>query len=161
MKKYVSKKVSDTQKIAKVWVEGIITARGEVQPGKDSAYVIGLSGHLGAGKTAYVKCVAKEFGITSEVTSPTYVIMKIYDTNNSIFHRIVHIDAYRLEKREELGAIRFENIVADQHNLVLIEWPENVGLKDEYPTISFHIDEKNSERVIEFSDDNSDSVSSR
>jgi tRNA A37 threonylcarbamoyladenosine biosynthesis protein TsaE len=43
---------------------------------------------------------------------------------------LVHIDAYRLEKRRELEAIRFEDVVADKNNLVMIEWPENVGLKE-------------------------------
>lgn len=95
----------------------------------DSAFVAGLSGHLGAGKTAFTKRVARELGIPETVTSPTFVIMKIYDVAaNSPFRRLVHIDAYRLERRADLEALDFEEIVADPHNLVLVEWPENVGL---------------------------------
>ena len=111
----------------------------ENRSGADEAFVAGLSGHLGAGKTAFVKAVANEVGMEEGVTSPTLVIMKSYEidtnksaaknaTQNGAFKRLVHIDAYRLERREELEALRFEEIVADPGNLVMIEWPENVGL---------------------------------
>lgn len=92
------------------------------------ALVVGLSGHLGAGKTAFVKRLAAKLGITEDVTSPTFVIMKIYDTTNDTFRRLIHIDAYRLEERSQLEALRFEDVVSDSHNLVMIEWPENVQL---------------------------------
>ena len=92
-----------------------------------------------------MKCVAKEFGINAEITSPTYVIMKIYDINGKTvaekffgnnnnkgagcsWKHLVHIDAYRLEKPEELQALDWESLVADKENLILVEWPENVGL---------------------------------
>jgi tRNA threonylcarbamoyladenosine biosynthesis protein TsaE len=98
----------------------------------DSAFVVGLSGHLGAGKTAFVKLVATELGIDEIVTSPTFVIMKIYEGGKKgvAFKRLVHIDAYRLERREELDGLGFEHVVADKNSLVMIEWPENVRLED-------------------------------
>jgi tRNA threonylcarbamoyladenosine biosynthesis protein TsaE len=104
------------------------------------AFVVGLSGHLGAGKTSFTKLVAKELGIKETVTSPTFVIMKIYDIPADTkladgaapsFKRLVHIDAYRLEKRAELAGIDFERIASDPHNLVIVEWPENAGLTTE------------------------------
>lgn len=98
--------------------------------GADGAFVAGLSGHLGAGKTAFVKLVAKELRIEEIVTSPTFVIMKIYETkkDGGVFKRLVHIDAYRLERRAELEGLGIEKIFADKHSLVMIEWPENVRL---------------------------------
>ncbi len=127
MKYMESRSLEDTASIAAEWLaqvsEGRVTASET-----GGAFVAGLSGHLGAGKTAFVKAVAKELGIEEIVTSPTFVIMKIYETRDDIFKRLVHIDAYRLEKREDLEALRFEDVVADPHNLVMIEWPENVGL---------------------------------
>jgi tRNA threonylcarbamoyladenosine biosynthesis protein TsaE len=92
----------------------------------EGAMVVGLSGQLGAGKTALTKEIAKIMGIDREVTSPTYVIMKIYETKDERWSRLVHIDAYRLEDGQELQAIDFEKIVSDKKNLVIIEWPENV-----------------------------------
>ena len=121
-----SKSIEETAKIVADWLGSITTHRSNA----DSALVVGLSGHLGAGKTAFVKLVAKELGIAEEVTSPTFVLMKIYETKNETFRRLVHIDAYRLERREDLEALRFEDVVSDPHNLVMLEWPENVGLKD-------------------------------
>ncbi|HEX7724582.1 MAG TPA: tRNA (adenosine(37)-N6)-threonylcarbamoyltransferase complex ATPase subunit type 1 TsaE [Candidatus Paceibacterota bacterium] len=116
----------------------------EVQTAKNAAagsgaFVVGLSGHLGAGKTSFTKLLAQELGITEIVTSPTFVIMKIYDIQAGAkiggvsgtdvsFKRLVHIDAYRLERRAELDGLDFERISSDPHNLVIIEWPENAGL---------------------------------
>jgi tRNA threonylcarbamoyladenosine biosynthesis protein TsaE len=115
---------------AKDWLKKIFEGR----EGADSAFVAGLSGHLGAGKTAFTKAVAAELGIPEVVTSPTFVLMKIYDISGSRetpFRRLVHIDAYRLEKPEELEALKWEQLVADPHNLIMVEWPENVGLGKE------------------------------
>lgn len=113
---------------------------------ESEALVIGLSGHLGAGKTAFVKCVAKELGIEGMVTSPTFVLMKAYDFlqaepidefTNSLktnykpqwpWKKLIHIDAYRLEKREDLERLDWDRLVSDPSNLIMIEWPENVGL---------------------------------
>jgi tRNA threonylcarbamoyladenosine biosynthesis protein TsaE len=40
--------------------------------------------------------------------------------------RLVHIDAYRLERPEELEALDWEVLVADRNNLIMVEWPENI-----------------------------------
>ena len=132
MKTMISRYLEDTEKIAHDWLSDISAKYSDL----NEALVVGLSGHLGAGKTAFVKAVAQELGVTDIVTSPTFVIMKVDElparsylpTQNKTWRRLVHIDAYRLQRREELGAIDFESIVADENNLVMIEWPENVGL---------------------------------
>ncbi len=117
--------MNNSPETAKQWLAKI----GQNREGAGEAFVAGLSGHLGAGKTAFVKLVAKELGIEEVVTSPTFVIMKIYEAgNNGPFKRLVHIDAYRLERRKDLEALRFEGIAADPKNLVMVEWPENVRL---------------------------------
>ena len=114
---------------------------------KDEALIVGLSGHLGAGKTAFVKAVGKALEIKEEVTSPTFVLMKIYEIgpNDKLgsnggnepscsssadfpWKRLIHIDAYRLERPEELEALDWEELVADKNNMIMIEWPENVEL---------------------------------
>lgn len=123
MKVFQSKSLDEQRAFVKSWLADIYARKSN-----DGATIVGLSGHLGAGKTALVKSVAKELGIDEEVTSPTFVLMKIYEINNSPFKRLIHIDAYRLEKREELEALRFEDVINDSGNLVIIEWPENVGL---------------------------------
>ncbi len=127
MKTFTSNSLAETEKIAADWLAGISMKHADA----DEALIVGLSGHLGAGKTAFVKAVAKSLGVTEDVTSPTFVIMKLYEINAaSPWKRLIHIDAYRLERAEELEALGWEQLVADKNNLILVEWPENVGLKD-------------------------------
>jgi len=135
MKTFESHSLEETKKIASDWL--IETA--QKYSGAGEALVVGMSGHLGAGKTAFVKAVAAELGVAETVTSPTFVLMKIYELApdqkgrfaDFPWKRLIHIDAYRLEQREELEALRWEDLVADKNNLIMIEWPENVGLGKE------------------------------
>ena len=142
MKSFTSQSLEETEQIAKDWLISI----SDKYSNSDEALVVGLSGHLGAGKTAFTKCIAKILGVAETVTSPTFVIMKIYEINDHVsitneqkqgveilWKRLVHIDAYRLERRAELEVLEWEKLIADKNNLILIEWPENVGLKEFEP----------------------------
>ncbi|MBI3572263.1 tRNA (adenosine(37)-N6)-threonylcarbamoyltransferase complex ATPase subunit type 1 TsaE [Candidatus Kaiserbacteria bacterium] len=94
----------------------------------DGATLITLSGELGAGKTALAKALARALGITEVVSSPTFVLEKIYRLPaGSPFARLVHIDAYRLESGAELAPLGFDEIMQDPHSLVILEWPERVA----------------------------------
>ena len=55
--------------------------------------------------------------------------MKSYDLG-SIFpwKKMIHMDLYRLENKEDLKPLKFAELIAGQ-NLIIVEWPENVGLK--------------------------------
>jgi len=61
------------------------------------------------------------------VTSPTFVLEKIYLLNGRQFKRLIHIDAYRLEKAGDLAPLGFDELVQDAGNLILLEWPEKVS----------------------------------
>lgn len=99
---------------------------GTLIPG-ERATLITLSGELGAGKTAFTKAVAWALGIEEVVTSPTFVLEKIYLlSEGKSFKRLIHIDAYRLEKGSELSALGFDEIMRGAGNLVMLEWPEKV-----------------------------------
>lgn len=96
-------------------------------PRKDAATLITLSGELGAGKTAFTKAVAQTLGIEEIVTSPTFVLEKIYELpDDQPFKRLVHIDAYRLDSGKELAELGFDEIMQDPGALVFLEWPERV-----------------------------------
>lgn len=96
------------------------------------ATLVTLSGELGAGKTAFAQAVANALGVKETVTSPTFVLEKIYQLPNiwtydvHIFQRLVHIDAYRLEKGKDLAPLGFDELMQDAGNLILLEWPEKV-----------------------------------
>ncbi len=94
---------------------------------KTHATIVGLSGELGSGKTAFAKAIAKALGLTEEVLSPTFVIAKFYQLKDPDWNRLVHIDLYRIEDGDELRALKWESIMADPKNLVMVEWPEQIG----------------------------------
>jgi len=93
---------------------------------KEGATVVALSGELGAGKTTFVQGMALALGINDPITSPTFVVEKIYELSGQPFSHIVHIDAYRLKNAEELASLGFHTLVSDSANLMCIEWAENV-----------------------------------
>ena len=53
------------------------------------------------------------------------------------FKRLIHIDAYRLEKGSDLGPLGFDELMQDAGNLILLEWPEKVA--DALPTPTAHL----------------------
>jgi len=112
---------------------------------RETATIIALSGELGAGKTTLTQEIAKLLGVKEKVTSPTFVLIKRYETANKTFKNLVHIDAYRLENSEELIKIGWQELVENKENLIIIEWPERVPdcLKSPvYKVILGHRDEQ-------------------
>lgn len=87
--------------------------------------VVALRGEMGAGKTVFVRGVAKGLGIDARVTSPTYTIVNEYNTTPPMFH----FDLYRLGSADELFEIGFDDYLA-RGGICLIEWFENA--EDEY-----------------------------
>ena len=65
--------------------------------------VLAFHGELGVGKTTFIRALAKAWGIKENVTSPTYNLYKIYQSNDRC---LIHLDAYRLEK-----SANFENLM--------------------------------------------------
>ncbi|MEK7147911.1 MAG: tRNA (adenosine(37)-N6)-threonylcarbamoyltransferase complex ATPase subunit type 1 TsaE [Patescibacteria group bacterium] len=116
--KYASTTLEETNQIARELLEKII-------PGT-AATVVALEGDLGAGKTALTQEIAKILNVIENVNSPTFVIEKIYNIDFKNFKKLIHIDAYRLEKEQELINIGWNEIVGNPENLIVIEWPENV-----------------------------------
>ena len=98
-----------------------------LKPKSYGALTIGLEGDLGSGKTTFVQDAGKSMGLVENLTSPTFIIEKIYDLpKNSLFKKFVHVDAYRLDSAEELQRLGFHEILKDKSNIVFIEWPEKI-----------------------------------
>jgi tRNA threonylcarbamoyladenosine biosynthesis protein TsaE len=107
---------------------------------KDTATVIALTGDLGVGKTAFTKELAKLLGVSHEVTSPTFVIMKSYPIpSHPFFKTLTHIDAYRIESEDEIRVLGFAELLKDPTQLICIEWPEKIqnSIPTDALTISF------------------------
>ena len=80
--------------------------------------VIGLLGDLGAGKTTFVRGVAKAIHINEIIQSPTFNIMKIYLKGDK---PLIHIDAYRLaDINTDIG---LDEYIGYETGLTMIEWP--------------------------------------
>lgn len=85
--------------------------------------VITLDGDLGAGKTTLAKAICSGYGVTGDVTSPTFALVHVYDAPRSA---VYHVDLYRLDSPKDLQNIGWDDLVqADA--LLIIEWPERAG----------------------------------
>src|SRR3989344_5331234 len=138
MKEYLSTSTEETAKIAHDFARSL--SFGEHQ----GARVVGLYGELGSGKTTFMKYVAEALGVIETVQSPTFVIMKIYKTSpSSIFSHLIHIDAYRIEKEEEMVHLGWYEITALPKNLICVEWPERIeGIMPPHNKVFFeHVNE--------------------
>ena len=97
---------------------GEMTGR-KLKPGT----VICLDGDLGAGKTVFVKGVAKGLGVTDTVCSPTFTILQEYRDGRMPLY---HFDVYRIEDPEEMYEIGFDDYLYGE-GVCLIEWAKNVA----------------------------------
>ena len=107
--KYTSGSLEETQKIAR-------DLAAKIKIGD----VITLSGDLGVGKTAFAEGFITALNPdVSSVTSPTFNLVKIYDTAN---FPVWHFDLYRLKSPEEIYELGIEDAL--HSGVSLIEWAE-------------------------------------
>ena len=103
--------------------------------------VICLDGELGVGKTLFVRALARTLGVESDVTSPTFNLMNIYEAACPI----VHFDLYRIASEEELEDIGFFEYAEATEGIVLIEWAEKFPNAIPADHLSVRIDALNDE----------------
>ncbi len=83
--------------------------------------VVALYGDLGAGKTAFVRGMARGMGLCCRVSSPTFTIVNEYLGERDL----IHFDMYRLSGADELFDIGWEDYLA-RGAVCAVEWSENV-----------------------------------
>jgi len=107
--------------------------------------VVALSGRLGAGKTLFVSGVANGLGISARITSPTFLIEKIYRDG---FLPLIHADVYRLGSVGEFEDLELADEGRD--GAVLIEWGDAIAdsLPPDHLVIHFEIEGE--DRLIGF-----------
>lgn len=109
-----------------------------------SGDVVLLNGGMGAGKTHFVKGLAKGLGLTTEVTSPTYAYLNVYDDT------LFHYDCYRLNSYEDALRLGLNDYFGEEC-ICVIEWAENIKelIPDYAKTVEIEITGEN-ERTIKF-----------
>lgn len=83
--------------------------------------VVAMYGDLGAGKTAFVRGMARGMGIDCRVSSPTFTIVNEYLGPREL----IHFDMYRLSDADELFEIGWEDYLA-RGAVCAVEWSEKV-----------------------------------
>ena len=125
---HISRSLKDTEALAKRIADTL--TGGEV---------IVLSGDLGAGKTTFTKGLAKALGVESEVTSPTFTIMNVYEEGRL---RLNHLDMYRIEHEDDLYELGVEDAIGGD-TVTVIEWNKLTSLGDKVIYIDITVDKKN------------------
>jgi tRNA threonylcarbamoyladenosine biosynthesis protein TsaE len=107
--------------------------------------IVILSGRLGAGKTAFVSGVAAGLGITERITSPSFIIVRMYDGG---FLPLVHADAYRLGTMAEFYDLELPDDGAN--GAVLIEWGDAIADSLPMDRLKIRFEISGDERIISF-----------
>ena len=110
------------------------------------AVVIELIGDVGAGKTTFVRGLAKGLGVKEPVTSPSFTISKSYALPGG--GNLVHYDFYRLSDPGLMVEDFYENI-NNPKNVVVVEWGESVKdlLPKDHITVTIKYNDDNTREV--------------
>jgi|TARA_B100000214_G_scaffold235937_1_gene172503 tRNA threonylcarbamoyladenosine biosynthesis protein TsaE len=107
--------------------------------------VVLISGEMGVGKTTLIKELLSLYGVTDNVTSPTFSIINEYLIDND--EVIYHMDLYRVKDTAELENIGFFEYVKSRRTC-LIEWGEMIEELIDSEYNKFTLIEKNNLRVL-------------
>jgi len=107
---FFSKNEADTENAGAIFAKSI-----------PNGTVVAMYGDLGAGKTAFVRGMARGMGIDARVNSPTFTIVNEYIGERQLFH----FDMYRLGSSDELFDIGWEDYLS-RGGVCAVEWTENV-----------------------------------
>ena len=85
--------------------------------------LVTFEGDLGAGKTTFIKAVARGLGVSGPATSPTYALVHRYrGARGPVFH----LDCFRLRTPDEAADLDWEGLISEG-DAILVEWPERAG----------------------------------
>ena len=109
--------------------------------------VVLLSGPLGAGKTTFVKGVARGLGVVERVTSPTFTMVRQHEAHNDQgIATLHHADVYRVNSLGEIRDLDLGELV-EEDAVALIEWGELAAtvFGRDVVTLTFVVDPRDEE----------------
>lgn len=113
--------------------------------------VLSLVGNLGGGKTTFLKGLAKELDVKQVITSPTFVLMKVYMAKQGSIRQFVHVDCYRISGIE-FSKIGLNDYLGEPRTIVAIEWADKLKVKGrKIININFQHGKHENERIISWS----------
>ena len=107
--------------------------------------VIALTGDLGTGKTALTKAIAEGLGIEDVITSPTFNIVKEYDSGRLPLY---HFDVYRIGDPDEMYELGYEECFYGE-GISVVEWADLIEklLPEEAIRINIEYGQEEGERI--------------
>ena len=108
--------------------------------------VVLFHGEMGAGKTTFIKALAKSLGVNDTTGSPTFSLVNEYKTANN--QTIYHFDVYRLKSETEAYDMGMDEYLYSG-NYCFIEWAEKIPslIPDDHSTVTIKVLE-NGERLL-------------
>jgi tRNA threonylcarbamoyladenosine biosynthesis protein TsaE len=85
--------------------------------------VLAFEGDLGAGKTTFIKAIARGLGVAGPASSPTYALVHRYHGRRG---PVFHLDCFRLRSPDEAADLDWEGLLREG-DAILVEWPERAG----------------------------------
>lgn len=104
-------------------------------------------GHMGAGKTTFIRAICEALGVEDVINSPTFAIVNEYSTTEG--RQVFHFDFYRINKVEEAYDFGCEDYFYSGQ-LCFVEWPEMIEPLLPADAVEVHISEQEdgSRRVV-------------
>lgn len=139
-----------------IWRREAATAADTIAAGEAFAQVLRstdivlLSGTLGAGKTTFVKGVARGLGVRERITSPTFTMVREHECVNDLgISTLHHGDVYRVGSLDEVIDLALGELV-EESGVALIEWGELAAtvFGREVITIDFVVDDEEVRTLI-------------
>lgn len=131
--KFTSRSIYETMELAE-----------NIESEKFPGMIICLDGELGSGKTVFVKGFAKSLGITENITSPTFNLIKEYNSGEMPLY---HMDVYRIEDNSD--TIGFDDYF-NSKAISIIEWSDMIQdiLPKERLNLEFKVIDENTRVII-------------
>lgn len=110
-----------------------------VKPGD----IVLLSGDLGAGKTTLAQGFARGLGVTDQIVSPTFVLVRLYKGRLPM----IHADAYRMDNLDEVTDLDLPELL-DEGGVALVEWGDVIApmLPADYLDVAIELGDADDDR---------------